>query len=152
MNVPVLHRTFPGRVTRFADKIQMSTRTMDTEVDVPNPGLILVPGMYAEVNLQIEKRTNALAVPLDAVDGAGDAAQAWTVDSAGVIRIVPIKPRVSRRRRRWKSGRALHENDEVIVRPPRRVCTMEKRCPDPAFLKPARNNRSCPVSLLRLLI
>ena len=114
VNVPVLHRTFPGRVTRFADKIQMSTRTMDTEIDVPNPGLILVPGMYAEVNLQIEGRSNALAVPLDAVDGAGDAARAWTVDNAGAVRIVPIKTGIQTPQKvEIRSG--LAENDEVIV-------------------------------------
>ncbi len=90
VNVPVLHRTFPGTVTRFADKVQMTTRTMDTEVDVPNPDLILVPGMYAEVVLNIEKRTGALAVPLDAVDSSGATARAFTVNSAGVIAIVPI--------------------------------------------------------------
>ena len=35
--VPTLNRSFPGRVARFSDKVQLSTRTMDTEVDVPNP-------------------------------------------------------------------------------------------------------------------
>ena len=37
VHVTSLGRTFPGRVVRFTDKIQLSTRTMDTEVDVPNP-------------------------------------------------------------------------------------------------------------------
>jgi RND family efflux transporter MFP subunit len=90
VNVPVLHRTFPGRVTRFADKVQMTTRTMDTEVDVPNPDLILVPGMYAEVILNIDQRNHALAVPLDAVEGTGSAARAYTVSDAGVIAVVPV--------------------------------------------------------------
>jgi RND family efflux transporter MFP subunit len=90
VNVPVLHRTFPGRVTRFADKVQMSTRTMDTEVDVPNPNLVLVPGMYAEVVLNVDRRDHALVVPLDAVEGTGAAARAYTVNDAGVIAIVPV--------------------------------------------------------------
>ena len=47
---------------------------MDTEVDVPNPNLLLVPGMYAEVNLTLERRSAALAVPVQAVDVAGDEA------------------------------------------------------------------------------
>jgi RND family efflux transporter MFP subunit len=89
VNVPVLHRTFPGRVTRFADKVQMTTRTMDTEVDVPNPDLVLVPGMYAEVVLNVDERKRALAVPLDAVEGSGSAARAYIV-SAGVVAIVPV--------------------------------------------------------------
>ncbi len=47
VNVPALHRTFEGTVTRFADRLQMSTRTMTAEVDVKNPQLTLIPGMYA---------------------------------------------------------------------------------------------------------
>ena len=37
VRVSALDRTFPGRVARFADKVDQSTRTMETEVDVPNP-------------------------------------------------------------------------------------------------------------------
>jgi RND family efflux transporter MFP subunit len=90
VNVPVLHRTFSGSVTRFADKVQMTTRTMDTEVDVPNPNLILVPGMYTEVVLNVDRRDHALAVPLDAIEGTGSASTAYTVDTSGAIAIVPV--------------------------------------------------------------
>ena len=50
-------------------------RTMKTEVDVHNPSLVLVPGMYAEVDLTTEQRKNVLSVPVEAVDGSGDSAQ-----------------------------------------------------------------------------
>jgi RND family efflux transporter MFP subunit len=69
VRVPTLNRTFPGRVARFSDKLSLSTRTMDTEVDVANPSLVLIPGMYAEVNLQLDRRQGVLAVPVTAVDG-----------------------------------------------------------------------------------
>jgi len=68
VRVPTLNRSFPGRVARFADKLQLSTRTMDTEVDVSNPTLVLIPGMYAEVNLTLAQKNNVLAVPVAAVD------------------------------------------------------------------------------------
>jgi RND family efflux transporter MFP subunit len=68
VKVPTLNRSFPGRVARFADKLQLSTRTMDTEVDVVNPTLVLIPGMYAEVNLTLAQKNNVLAVPVAAVD------------------------------------------------------------------------------------
>jgi RND family efflux transporter MFP subunit len=68
VNVPSLHRTFPGRVARFADKLSLATRTMDTEVDVPNPDLVLIPGMYAEVNLTLQHHDGVLTVPVTAVD------------------------------------------------------------------------------------
>jgi multidrug efflux pump subunit AcrA (membrane-fusion protein) len=42
---------------------------MITEIEVPNPGLELVPGMYATVVLKVEKHAQALAVPTEAVSG-----------------------------------------------------------------------------------
>ena len=45
------------------------TRTMITEIEVPNPDLELMPGMYATVVLKVEKRSQALAIPTEAVAG-----------------------------------------------------------------------------------
>jgi RND family efflux transporter MFP subunit len=70
VKVPSLHRNFPGKVARFADRVNLETRTMETEVDVPNPQLVLVPGMYAEVDLTLERHQNALAIPLSALAGS----------------------------------------------------------------------------------
>jgi RND family efflux transporter MFP subunit len=71
VRVPTLNRSFPGRVARFNDKLSLATRTMDTEVDVPNPSLVLIPGMYAEVDLTLQQRNAVLTVPVTAVDMAG---------------------------------------------------------------------------------
>jgi RND family efflux transporter MFP subunit len=68
VRVPTLNRTFPGKVARFSDKLSYQTRTMDTEVDVPNPSLVLIPGMYAEVNLTLARHNAVVAVPVMAVD------------------------------------------------------------------------------------
>jgi len=68
VRVPTMNRSFPGRVARFSDKVQSSTRTMDTEFDVPNPSFTLVPGMYAEVNFTTDSKNHALTVPIAAVD------------------------------------------------------------------------------------
>jgi len=38
VRVPSLNRTFPGKVARFSVDVREDTRTMHTEVDVPNPG------------------------------------------------------------------------------------------------------------------
>lgn len=75
VRVSALNRTFPGKVARSADKVQSSTRTMDTEVDVPNPGNVIVPGMYAEVDLRLDNRRNVLSVPVSAVDPDSDSNQ-----------------------------------------------------------------------------
>jgi RND family efflux transporter MFP subunit len=114
VHVPSLGRKFPGRVVRFAEKIQLSTRTMDTEVDVPNPSLTLIPGMYAEVNLQVEARKNALTVPLDAVEGTGASARVYLVQPPGIIHFVPVALGMETAQRvEIRSG--LQEGDQVIV-------------------------------------
>ena len=89
VRVRSLGRTFPGRVARLAEKVQPSTRTMDTEVDVQNSTLTLIPGMYAEVNLHIAESRGALAVPLDAVDRSTASARAYVI-AGGTIHIVPV--------------------------------------------------------------
>lgn len=85
VNVPTLHRTFSGQIARFADELQLSTRTMDTEVDVPNPELVIVPGMYAEVSLPLAESVNAVAVPLQAIGGSEDAPTVFLINSGGRI-------------------------------------------------------------------
>lgn len=70
VRVPSLNRSFQGRIARSAGRVQLDTRTMETEVDVPNPDLVLVPGMYAEVDLTLERKTGALAVPIAALGGS----------------------------------------------------------------------------------
>jgi RND family efflux transporter MFP subunit len=90
VNVPTLHRTFPGKIARFSNELQLSTRTMDTEVDVTNPDLIIVPGMYAEVSLAIEQSPHAIAVPLEAIGGSEDKPTVFLVDQSGHIEERPV--------------------------------------------------------------
>jgi RND family efflux transporter MFP subunit len=87
VTVESLHRTFPGVVTRIADRVQTSTRTMMAEVDVKNPKLELIPGMYAQVQLELVNAQNVVAVPLEALDGTGSDQKLYTVDEAGIIHI-----------------------------------------------------------------
>jgi multidrug efflux pump subunit AcrA (membrane-fusion protein) len=56
-------------VSRFSRRINVETRTMETEVEVPNPDLKLIPGMYATVVLKLQRRPQALAIPVEAVSG-----------------------------------------------------------------------------------
>jgi RND family efflux transporter MFP subunit len=79
VRVPTMNRSFPGIVARFADKVALATRTMDTEVDVLNPSLLLIPGMYAEVNLTLNQRKAVLAVPMTAVDSDGKTGQVMVI-------------------------------------------------------------------------
>jgi RND family efflux transporter MFP subunit len=59
--------TFHGKVTRIADALQPGTRTLLTEVDVPNPEGALQPGVYCTVELKIPRTSPALIVPASAI-------------------------------------------------------------------------------------
>jgi RND family efflux transporter MFP subunit len=89
VRVPTLERTFEGHVARISGRIQQASRTMDTQVDVANPDLVLVPGMYAEVAVRVEESKGALVVPLDSVDRSQSTARVFAVRE-GLIHIVPV--------------------------------------------------------------
>lgn len=59
--------TFTGRVSRVAPVFDPATRTAEMEIEVPNPGFRLKPGMYARVQLTVATRPNAITVPSNAV-------------------------------------------------------------------------------------
>jgi RND family efflux transporter MFP subunit len=72
VNVSALRRTFSGKVVRFSDQIDPATRTMHTELNVPNSKFELVPGMYASVQLPMHTAANVLTLPVQAVQSAGE--------------------------------------------------------------------------------
>jgi RND family efflux transporter MFP subunit len=114
VKVKALDRTFEGRVTRFADSVNMATRTMDTQVDVPNPSLVIIPGMYAEAVLTQERHAHVLSVPLEGVNIQGGSVTAYVVGPDHKIAIKPVKLGMeTAERAEIVSG--LSENDLVIV-------------------------------------
>ncbi len=58
---------FFGKITRIAPLVDLATRTLEVEVKVFNKDYRLKPGMFARVNLILEKKENALIVPIKAV-------------------------------------------------------------------------------------
>ena len=60
-------RNFPGKVTRVAGALAPGTRTLLTEIDVPNPDGALTPGTYCVVELRIPRKTASLIVPARAI-------------------------------------------------------------------------------------
>jgi RND family efflux transporter MFP subunit len=114
VRVPSLNRSFPGKVARFANQLSLETRTMDTEVDVPNPSLLLVPGMYAEVDLSLTRRDGVLSIPVTAVDvdNQDSARTAASGVTSGRVMVVTPNNRVETR----KVTLGLETADEVEVR------------------------------------
>jgi RND family efflux transporter MFP subunit len=68
IRVPAMpNLTFHGKVTRIADALQPGTRTLLTEVDIPNPDGALQPGVYCTVELRIPRQSPSLIVPASAI-------------------------------------------------------------------------------------
>jgi HlyD family secretion protein len=63
--------TFMGRVARVAPVLDPATRTAPIEIEIPNPGFRLKPGMYARVTVTTDERKEALVVPTNAVVDTG---------------------------------------------------------------------------------
>jgi RND family efflux transporter MFP subunit len=85
VRVAALNRTFPGKVSRFSVDVEEQTRTMHTEVDVPNPQHILMPGMYAEASLTVALAQGVIAVPPETINIDGDQRSVWVIDPSGTV-------------------------------------------------------------------
>jgi RND family efflux transporter MFP subunit len=81
VHVSSLNRDFEGKVSRFSDSVNQETRTMHTEVDVPNKNGSIVEGMYAEVSLTLARKDGVLAVPVQAITRNGSEATVLVVNS-----------------------------------------------------------------------
>ena len=81
VRVTAVNRQFQGTVSRFSGRLQSTTRTMDTEVDVDNSRGDLAPGMFAEALVTLDRHNAALSIPMQAVAGAEDKATLLVVDA-----------------------------------------------------------------------
>jgi RND family efflux transporter MFP subunit len=81
VRVESMNRIIQGKVTRFAGKLDTATRTMETEVDIPNPNHAILPGMYGYATLRLDRREDALAAPVQAVARSGAIATVMVVNA-----------------------------------------------------------------------
>ena len=103
-----------GKVVRTTGELDLSTRSLQVEIDVPNGDGKLAPGMYADVTLDIERSANGLTVPVEAVDRSA---------TSPVVLVVDDKQRIEKRT--VKLGmetpnlievvEGLHEGERVVV-------------------------------------
>ena len=56
-------RQLTGKVTRFADAVDPQSRTMKTEIDLPNPDHWVLPGMFGTVTLELSMDPHAVFLP-----------------------------------------------------------------------------------------
>jgi RND family efflux transporter MFP subunit len=110
------NRDFPGTVTRIADALQPGTRTLLTEIDVPNPDHALSPGVYCTVELKIPRKTPSLIVPSEAIVFNGDGLSVAVVEG-GVVRIRPVTV-VRDFGKSVEVSTGVKDGDQVILNPP----------------------------------
>ncbi|MGD0213896.1 MAG: efflux RND transporter periplasmic adaptor subunit [Terriglobales bacterium] len=85
VRVPSLNRTFPGKVARFSVDVREDTRTMHTEVDVLNPERVLLPGLYAEAELSLDRKEDVPTVPVQALNHEGNKSTVFVVNQNGEL-------------------------------------------------------------------
>jgi RND family efflux transporter MFP subunit len=85
VRVPSLNRTFPGKVARFSVDVREDTRTMHTEVDVQNPGRVLVPGLYADAELSLDRKEDVMTVPVQALNHEREKTTVFVVNQNGEL-------------------------------------------------------------------
>jgi RND family efflux transporter MFP subunit len=106
-------KTFTGTISRFTHEVDDNTRTMITEIEVPNPNLELMPGMYATVVLKVEKHLQALAVPTEAVAGE-KTPTVYVVNQVNQIEERSVKLGLETADK-YEILSGLHEGDLVVI-------------------------------------
>ena len=92
LTVPELPgRKFMGRIARTANALDPATRTLLTEVQVPNSAGVLMPGMYAQVDLLMPRRNPPLLIPGDTLVVRSDGPQVAVVNPDGTVHFTLIQ-------------------------------------------------------------
>jgi RND family efflux transporter MFP subunit len=128
--------TFRGKVTRIADALQPGTRTLLTEVDIPNPDGALQPGIYCTVELKIPRQSPALIVPASAIIFNQGGMQVAVVDN-GVARLHKIAITTDYGTE-VEVNKGVKDGDKVILQPPVNLADGSKVqvVPDPPAATP----------------
>jgi len=137
IRVPAMpNLTFRGKVTRIADALQPGTRTLLTEVDIPNPDGALQPGVYCTVELKIPRQSPALIVPASAIIFNQGGMQVAVVED-GVARLHKIAITTDYGTE-VEVNKGVKDGDKVILQPPVNLADGNKVqvVPDPPAATP----------------
>jgi RND family efflux transporter MFP subunit len=135
LRVPELpDRDFPGKVTRIAAALQPGTRTLLTEIDIPNPDGALTPGIYCTIELRVPRRTPSLSVPADAIIFNRNGMQVAVVKNGKAeIRKVNVKRDLGTR---VEVDSGIKAGEQVILNPPVTLADGSKVQPRPEAAAP----------------
>jgi RND family efflux transporter MFP subunit len=79
-----------SKIARITGKLDTSTRTMETEVDLDNHDHRMTPGMYADARVVLQSKHNVMVLPIQAVS-AGEKPTVWVVDKTGALQERPVE-------------------------------------------------------------
>jgi len=137
IRVPAMpNLTFHGEVTRIANALQPGTRTLLTEIDVPNPDGALQPGVYCTVELKIPRKSPALIVPASAIIFNQNGMQVAVAED-GVAHLHKIAVTTDDGTE-VQVSEGVKDGDKVILQPPVNLADGDKVqiIPEPATATP----------------
>jgi len=114
VRVQALNQDITGKVSRFADSLDLQTRTMETEIDFDNRNGKLIPGMFTETQLMLAAKPDALSVPLEAMAQNGNEATVLLITPKNTIEERKIKVGISGKSR-LEVVSGLNEGDRVVI-------------------------------------
>jgi multidrug efflux pump subunit AcrA (membrane-fusion protein) len=79
-------RPFEGKVEKINSILDLSTRTLQAEIYIPNPDRALKPGMFANVNVVLQEKPQALTLPKEAIIEAGGEMSVFVVEGKQALR------------------------------------------------------------------
>jgi membrane fusion protein (multidrug efflux system) len=95
-------KVFQGRVTRFSDALDLTTRTMAIQIEIDNATHIIKPGMFATVQITVAERKDAITIPANSIQKDAYGQYIFALDEGRAKRI------------RIKTGAELLERTEVL--------------------------------------
>ena len=114
VRVDALGRSFSGTIVRFTRELNFETRTMETEVDVPNENLTIDSGMYANALLRLDHAENVATVPVSAVLVNDDQRRVYALDGENRVHICTVQVGITGNQLA-KGTSGLHPGDRVIL-------------------------------------
>ena len=119
MKAKILTEAYPGKpfegtVVRINKALDLATRTLQAEINIPNPGHLLKPGMFAKIEMVLKANPNALTIPKEAVLKEGGKEFVFAVEGNQAFR----KPVVTgiEHERVIEIVEGVKEGDKIVVR------------------------------------
>jgi RND family efflux transporter MFP subunit len=115
---------FQGKVVRTADAINLTTRTLLTEVDVQNPKGTLLTGSYAEVHFAVPTQASTFTLPVNTLIFRSEGLHVAVVKDGNVELAAVTAGHDFGNEIEIVSG--LHDGDQVVINPPDSIVHGEK--------------------------